>query len=410
MEGTISDYTGLNSAANKPLEPQRRRPGDGLRARPTLANEIVSTAPRLTPKQQSSRPAFDISKWRMPKLSISPEVPQRWRHLSIIALASLVAVIGFDQQVTPPNVVASDISSSLVTEPSASSGVALVSLPAVKSIELPPVPVKKEGIKDPYLAAAHVILIDDETKMPLYAKSADEKVAVASTTKLVTAMTAVKYYKDLNKVVTISPEAANQIGSAVGFRVGETATIEQLLYGLLLVSGNDAAYALAQQMSDDGSISAFVAKMNETAKEIGMSNSHFADPAGLNDLEGRATAHDMALALGSDLKNKTLAKIFATHDMAYTTPQGIRHDLLTSNRLMGEMLINGSEGGKTGYTPHTTEGGAGHCLIAAAKRNGHRLIVAVLDTDSQAPQASAEVARDALEYGFTSFDWQSPVR
>lgn len=390
MEGNIANYS--SQSPKESSLPPRRVPGSAV------------------PHQSVSLPRLSLQKPQF-KLNFTPEVPKQWRHFSIIALAALVAVIGVDSKNVPTQI------SSGTAEAHVSRAQAVandVSLPNIKSIDLPPVPVKKDGVKEPYLQASHVMILDDASKLPLYEKAADEKIAIASTTKVMTALVALEHYKDLDQVVTLSAEARNQIGSAVGFRPGETATIRQLLNGLLIVSGNDAAWALSELYASEDGLTAnqsFVAEMNRLAKRLGMKDSHFADPAGLNDIEGHSTARDMARAMSELIKKPELAKIIHTANYSYTTAQGYPHDLINSDRLViEETRYPGIIGGKTGYTPKLAEGGAGHCLIAAAERDGHKIIVAVYDTYAQTPQASAEVAREALDYAFDNFDWQKISR
>lgn len=344
------------------------------------------------------------------------KAPKHWRHYSLIALAAVVATLALESplsrksfddnnEVTAPAL--NQVKSALANERLSSL------LPAVKDVALPPLPVAKENAKAPYVAAANAILIDDQSKLPLYEKAADQKIAVASTTKIVTALVAIEKLGDLNQRVTISKNARNQIGSTVGYKVGETATLKELLYGLKLVSGNDSALALSEQLISTGgadSTNQFVVEMNKMAERLGMNNSRFFDPAGLND-NGYSTASDMVKAMSRLIESPVMRQIIGTANYVYTSPEGVRHDLPNSNRLVKEeMYYAGVIGGKTGYTPKTAEGGAGHCLVVSAERNGRRLIAAVFGTYSNAPEASAQVARQLLDYGFENFTWQTVSR
>lgn len=337
----------------------------------------------------------------------------------VIGLAIAAGLVGVGQQLPTINVSASEgaESASGPQKPQAATqqlklaGIS-VQLPEIKSIKLPPVPVKKTEGKDPFIGATNVIVLDDASKIPLYEKDADKRIAVASTTKVATAMVALKHY-NLSDKVTISPAAAGQIGSAVGFRVGETATIEQLLYGLMIVSGNDAAYALAEQLAQPGDADPterFITEMNKLARQLSMNDTNFKQPAGLDD-SAYSSAADMAKMMSYAIKNKAFKEIIGHADYEYTSPGGQLHKFHNSNRLSTEeMFYPGIIGGKTGFTPETPEGGAGHCLIVAAERNGHTLIAAVYRTYSQTPQASAEVAKAALDYAFNNYTWQEITR
>ncbi len=324
----------------------------------------------------------------------------------------VVATLGFEQQTIPSDTVKADANIAIAA-PAINNNRLAISLPSVGAIDLPPVPVKNPETTEPYMGAAHVFLMDSESGMTLYDKGADIPVPVASTTKIVTSILAMENYKNLEQVVTISKECANQIGSAVGFRAGESATIHQLLWGLLMVSGNDAACALAEQMAQSGDTdktARFVAKMNEFASRIGEKNAHFNDPAGLDDINGRATAETMAKAFKVLLEFPQLKEIVGTLNHSYTSQEGDLHTFTNSNHLLGDRPYNGIIGGKTGFTPVTTEGGAGHCLIAAAERNGHILIGTVLNTDAQTPDASALVMAKLFDYGFNNYTWKEVAR
>lgn len=341
-------------------------------------------------------------------------MPPQWRHFSIAALAALVAMIGVEQSSFTGS------SSSTTNQTSATDQTAvrqvraysgpIVQLPKVESISLPPIPVRNPRVKEPFVPVSYAVLIDEATQLPLYEKQADQQTAVASTTKIITALVALEKYPDLNQRVQVSSSAINQIGSSVGFRAGETATIRQLLHGLMIVSGNDAALVLAEQLTPVGgsdSTTAFVNEMNKLAQRLGMRNSRFQDPAGLDD-QGYSTAGDMAKAMTEVLKKPELAKIMGLADYQYTSLEGYLHVFKSSNRLVTEeMFYQGIIGGKTGYTPKIAEGGAGHCLVAAAERQGHKLIAVVLDTHDHTPQASAEVAKQLFDFGFQNFTWQS---
>lgn len=336
-------------------------------------------------------------------------MPKQWRHLVIIGFAALAAVIGFDQQNPAPNVNASQDSTPVGRVAGATDTRFNVQLPSVSSVKLPPIPTLKETSKRQNFAATHYVLIDDESKLSLADRGADERIAIASTTKIITAMVALENYR-LDDVVTISPRAIATIGSAVGFRPGETATVEELIHGLLIVSGNDAANALAEIMAQPGDTDPterFVAKMNAMVTRLGLDDTRLYDPAGLND-QGYSTPREMATFMSYALKDDTFRKISGLGYYEYTSPQNYRHTFTNSNRLVVEQTkYAGVIGGKTGYTPKTAEGGAGHCLIVAAQRDGHTLIAAVYNTHAQTPQASSEVSRSLFDYGYANYTWQT---
>lgn len=338
-------------------------------------------------------------------------MPKQWRHFSVIALAILVAVFGVDNQTLSQNSTnPSDLSVATQLGTARAADVVDSLLPVVKTISLPPIPVKKLDVKEPIASAQSILLIDDQSKLPLFAKGAETRRSVASTTKIISALVVLENYPDLDKRIKVTQSASSQIGSVVGYRLNETVTIRQLLHGLLLESGNDSAKMLSElynPIGGDLATQQFVQAMNSLASKLGMNNSQFADPAGLND-QGYSTATDMAKAMSALIKQPLLKEIINKANYDYSSPEGFVHQLKNSNRLVTEeMFYSGIIGGKTGFTPITPEGGAGHCLIAAAERNGHKLIVVVLGTHANAPQSSAEVARTFLEYGFNNFNWQT---
>ena len=228
-----------------------------------------------------------------------------------------------------------------------------------------------------------------------------KRVPIASTTKIMTALVVLENY-NLDDVITISSKAAFQPGADAFLRVGETITVENILYCLMLKSGNDSAYALAEHMNneDEEGIEKFVNAMNYKAKELGMDNTEFKDPAGL-DTTGFSTAQDLFTLTRYALKNATLSKIVRTKE---ATVNGIKpnfaHRLKNSNRLVGEYNYLGAIGVKTGYMPD-----AGHCLVSATRRDGHTLIGVVLYTYADTAPASADESRKLMDWGWQNIVW-----
>jgi D-alanyl-D-alanine carboxypeptidase len=263
-----------------------------------------------------------------------------------------------------------------------------------------PFPVRRPATLDPDVAARHVLLVDADSLYPLFARDAYQPVPVASTTKIMTALVARKLYSP-EEVVTVSRRAAAEIGSRVGLLPGEKITVGSLILGLLIASGNDAAYALAEH---GGSVDDFVARMNEEARRLGLRTTDFRDPAGLND-EGRSSAFDLAVLAARLLDDELLRSIVVRPDAEITSVDGrLVHHLRNSNRLVtAERYFPGILGIKTGYTP-----GAGHTLVAAARRDGRTLIAVILSTVADTKEASAIEAEKLLEWGFGHHDWVDP--
>lgn len=197
----------------------------------------------------------------------------------------------------------------------------------------------------------------------VYEKNVDEPMLIASTTKLMTAIVAIENCSP-DDIVEIGADSCGIEGSSMYLKPGQKISVEKLLLGLLLVSGNDAASALAVHTA--GSIDAFAEKMNEKAAELGMENSHFVNPHGLNAEGHYSTARDMAKLMVYCMNNDVFADIisrrsFGVDDMVY----------LNHNKLLYTMP--GCIGGKTGYTM-----AAGRCLVSCAERNGTRFICVTL--------------------------------
>jgi D-alanyl-D-alanine carboxypeptidase len=273
------------------------------------------------------------------------------------------------------------------------------------SIALPdimPLPQIRAGAPKATANARHYILADLETGKILASKDENAHVPIASTTKIMTAVLALEDYK-LDDVVTISAAASTQIGADTYLQPGEKITVENLLNCLLIKSGNDAAYALAENMNDPGEtgVTKFVAAMNKKAKELGMKDSEYHDPAGL-DVTGYVSAHDLFLVTKHALTFDTFREIVKKDKASVTNVNGtIWHQLDQSNRLVGEYKYPGAMGVKTGYMPE-----AGHCLVGAATRDGHTLVAIDLNTYLDSASASADEAKRLLDWGFANVKWE----
>ena len=233
-------------------------------------------------------------------------------------------------------------------------------------------------------SASSAILVDGETGRVLYAQNAGERRLIASITKLMTALVAVETCPDLSEVVTIRPEWTGAEGSSMYLRAGEQVTLEALLYGLLLASGNDAALAVAGHCAGD--VEAFVAQMNRRAEELGMEDTHFANPNGLNDPGHYSTAADMAKLACACMEREELARIVGTRTKAIAGRSFTNH-----NKLLWR--YEGCVGMKTGYTEK-----AGRTLVSCAEREGQRLIAVTLnDPDDWKDHAAL------FDYGFHTY-------
>lgn len=236
----------------------------------------------------------------------------------------------------------------------------------------------------PENSAVSAILVDAETGRVLYEKNADEKRMIASITKLMTALVAVESTPNLTELVTIKPEWTNTEGTSVYLTAGEQLSLETLLYGLLLESGNDAALAVAGFCGGDEKT--FVGWMNQRAISLGMKNTHFTNPNGLNDEGHYSTASDMSKLAIACMENDTIAKIVSTKSIT----MGIR-TFTNHNKLLWQ--YDGCIGMKTGYTQL-----AGRTLISCAERNGQRLIAVTLSDRDDWKDHTA-----LLDFGFETY-------
>jgi len=204
--------------------------------------------------------------------------------------------------------------------------------------------------------------MDADTGQILYEKDADRPMLIASTTKIMTALLAVET-AELSQEVTVMPEDMTE-GSSMYLKVGEKLTLETLLYGLLLQSGNDAALAIARTCG--GSVENFVGMMNRRAAELGMTGTSFANPNGLDDERHFSTARDMARLACRAINDPTFCRICSSS----TVTVGGRI-MSNHNRLLRD--VEGCIGLKTGFTK-----AAGRTLVSCAERNGHRLVAVTL--------------------------------
>jgi serine-type D-Ala-D-Ala carboxypeptidase (penicillin-binding protein 5/6) len=249
----------------------------------------------------------------------------------------------------------------------------------------------------PGVSAHRAILMDQETGRVLYEKDAHTKSRIASITKIMTAILAVESGK-MNKTVTVSANAAGTEGSSIYLKPGEKIKLEDLVYGLMLRSGNDSAVAIAENVG--GSLEGFVYLMNEKAREIGMTNTHFENPHGLDDHENHySTAYDMAILTRYAMKNKTYKKIAGTKSYKSPDPNN-KWDRTwrNKNRLLTQ-LYKYTTGGKTGYTKR-----AKRTLVTTASKDNENLIAVTLNGPDDWNDHI-----NMFEYGFKNYDYKVVV-
>lgn len=233
------------------------------------------------------------------------------------------------------------------------------------------------------------IVIEINSKRVLFEKDADEKMYPASTTKILTAICVIEN-SDINKKVIITKECVGVEGSSIYLEEGEELTVKELLYGLMLRSGNDAATALALHVG--GSIDGFAKMMNKFATKIGADSSNFVNPHGLHDDNHYVTARDLALISAYALKNDTFKEIVSTKKIEIPhTKRDYNRVLVNKNKMLFE--YDGATGVKTGYTKK-----AGRCLVSSCERNGSEYVCVVLNCPPM-----FEKSKELLDNSFNNY-------
>jgi len=219
-------------------------------------------------------------------------------------------------------------------------------------------------------SAKACVVIESKTGRILFAKNHNQKLAMASTTKIMTAITAIEHCKDLDEKFIVSKKAIGVPGTSLYLREGDEYSTRDLLYALMLISGNDASVAIAEHVG--GSTSEFVTLMNDLAKRIGVKNTHFANTHGL-DADGHYTsAYDLAKITAYALENETFRDIVSTKNTKIVNGKGENRYLRNKNKLL--FTLEDCIGVKTGFTDD-----AGRCLVSAVDKDGMKLVCVVLN-------------------------------
>lgn len=242
--------------------------------------------------------------------------------------------------------------------------------------------------KKPILNCHSAVLIDQTSGRILYGKNEAKLLAMASTTKIMTAIVAIEQGK-LNDVVTVSKKAAAVSGSTAGLANGEKIKLEELLYGLMLRSGNDAAIAIAEHIA--GSVENFSKLMTYKAIELGAYSTNFVSPHGLDDEKHFTTAYDLAKITSYCMKNKLFKTIVGTRSISSGITGNFNRSYSNINKFL--FSFQNADGVKTGFT-----GNAGKCLVASASIQNERLISVILNSSNRFAEASK-----LINYGLQNF-------
>lgn len=216
------------------------------------------------------------------------------------------------------------------------------------------------------------IAYDRKSGNVIWGKNENKRTAMASTTKIMTAIVLIEN-ADLNQTITVSAKSAGTGGSRLGLKKDDNITMKDLLYGLMLKSGNDAAVAIAETVG--GSVEGFAELMNLKAKELGLENTHFVTPHGLDNPDHYTTAYELAKIADYAMKNEIFAQVVQTKNYTVTI-NGYPKNITNTNELLG--YLNGVNGVKTGFTNN-----AGRCLVTSVNRNGFEIITVVLQADTK---------------------------
>lgn len=257
----------------------------------------------------------------------------------------------------------------------------------VQKYNIPPV---SKNIAPPSVSARAVLVKDLGTGTVLYQKDASIPFPIASTTKIMTALVASEHFQQ-NSPLTVHL-AAGVSGAKVGLKDGEDLSFRSLLYGMLLNSGNDAAYALAENYP--GGVLGFVSAMNKKAASLNLLNTHFDNPAGFDSPNHYSSASDLAKITEQALKNPQLSRIFATKETSIVSlDKKYSHELYNLNKLLSK--VKGVLGVKTGYSE-----GAKENLVTFVSREDHQILTVVLGSDDRFGESTK-----SIEWAYDNFTW-----
>jgi D-alanyl-D-alanine carboxypeptidase len=249
---------------------------------------------------------------------------------------------------------------------------------------------KSQNINPPILTATSAMVKDLDNDFVFFVKDSDKRVPIASTTKIMTSIIASEYFKQ-NEILVV-PEVASVSGSTMGLKTGEKLTFRSLIYGLMLNSGNDAAFTIAA--SYPGGVNAFVDAMNNKALSLGLVNTHFDNPAGFDSPNHYSSAADLAKIAAIAAENPQLARVFVTKETSVTSIDRANvHQLKNLNKLLD---LPGVLGIKTGFTPAAKEN-----FVGLIERDNHRILTVVLGSDDRFGET-----QKLMDWVFANFIWE----
>ena len=252
-------------------------------------------------------------------------------------------------------------------------------------------PVNFTHKKPDWLSAKSALVIDLDSRSLLYLKNPDQRLMPASTTKIMTALVVLEHYP-LEKVLKVREPFL--VGQVMELEANEEITVKNLLYGLLVQSGNDSAEILAENFTNGKS--GFIQRMNQKAKELHLEETTFSNPTGIEAYDHYSTVHDLAILAAFALQNPIFKEIVATKAITVSNVTGeIQHPLENINKLLGK--VRGIKGVKTGWTEN-----AGECLVSYTERDERGIITVIL-----ASQDRFGETKHLIEWAFANHRWQS---
>lgn len=267
--------------------------------------------------------------------------------------------------------------------------------PVVEKVLIPPsphpIPINITNQEAPPVTAPGIVVMDIASGVVLLEKNPDVKMLPASTTKIMTALIALEKYS-MDDVVTVKTVISER--QVMGLVTGEKITVENLLYGILVHSANDAAFALAEHF-EDGGVEGFISTMNQKATELHLTNTHFVNPIGFDHADQYTTPKDLARLSMYALENPIVNKFVGVAQITVSdTTFTYFHPLKNVNQLLGK--IPGVSGVKTGWTQ-----AAGECLVSTAQRNGEKILIVLLGSENRFGETE-----QLINWTFTNFKWQ----
>lgn len=325
------------------------------------------------------------------KLPLDLKVKPYKKKIRIIAIALILVLSSILFLLAGPqalDLVESKVTSGNLEQAVKSDGTVLAQVS--EEVKQPKIELVNANISAPQLNALSVVALDITTDKILFQKNIHLRLAPASTTKIMTAIIASEHFNN-GDLLTVPPEALVG-GSTMGLSAGERLSFRSLLYGMMLNSGNDAAYTIA--MNYPGGYEAFIAKMNETATGMGLTDTHFDNPAGFDNPTHYSSAYDLLQIGKAAVKNARLGRVFSTKETLVTSiDKSQTHVLKNLNKLLNE---DGVVGIKTGTTEM-----AGESLVGLVEKDGQTILTVMLNSSDRFGET-----RKLIDWIFQNYSWE----